>query len=74
MGSRITAAQKTLEDLYTLRWNKKVTIKDILKKMYMDMGMTIIEISKELRVSQGTVSGWLKDFGIPARGWNFPKE
>lgn len=74
MGTRTIATKHTLEELYTLKWNKPVTMRDILKELYMNQNKTILEISKELRVSQGTVSAWLKQHGIPARGWNFPNK
>lgn len=74
MGTRKTYTQKLLEELYSLKWNKEVDMKQILKRLYIDEKRTIYEVSKILKVSQGTVSGWLKHYGIPARGWNFKKK
>ncbi len=58
---------KMIEDFYTLKEGKKMTIRKILYKMYVREDMSIRQIAKILYVSQGTVSNWLKKYGIAAK-------
>ena len=46
-------------------------IREILRELYIDKGMTMKEVSEELCVSIGTISRWLKRYNIPARKITF---
>lgn len=67
MENKKTALQRTIEELYTLKWNREVDIKEILRVLYIEKNMPQSEIAKELRVGVGTVNQWLKDCGIGAK-------
>jgi len=58
---------KMIEDFYTLKYGKKMTIKKILYQLYVKNDMSIRQIAKQLYVSQATVSNWLKKYGIAAK-------
>jgi DNA-binding transcriptional regulator YiaG len=62
-----TANMKLVEELYSLKHNKPMTIAEIMRMLYVDKHMTQKEIAQELHVSVGTVNAWLMKSAISSR-------
>jgi DNA-binding transcriptional regulator YiaG len=62
-----TAREKLIEELYTERYGKPVTIKDIIKTMYINEHKTQKQIANTLHVSVGTVNAWMVKHAIASR-------
>lgn len=62
-----SSTQKLIEELYTERFKKPMTIKDIMVYLYINKEMSLAKIAAELHVSTGTVHNWLVESGITAR-------
>lgn len=54
----MTNLQRLLEMLY------QKPINELLKELYVDRGLTIKQIAKELEISSYAVWSWLKEFDI----------
>jgi transposase-like protein len=67
-GGRMDALQQYITQVYQKKWNKpSLTIKELLRIMYVDKKMSMMSIAKELGISPNTVQRWLKKQGISSR-------
>lgn len=41
---------------------------DILRRLYVDEGLTVAQVGERLGQTKGTISRWLERFGIQTRG------
>jgi hypothetical protein len=49
IGDR-TSTQKLIGDLYSIKWNKEVDIREVIRTLYVDEKKNIHQIAKELHV------------------------
>jgi DNA invertase Pin-like site-specific DNA recombinase len=66
IGDR-TSTQKLIGDLYSIKWNKEVDIREVIRTLYVDEKKNIHQIAKELHVGAGTFHKWLREYQIPVR-------
>lgn len=64
--------KKVLEELYTLKFGKKMTMRKILYHFYVDQDMSIRALAREFHCSQGTISNWLRQYGISGKRYVHP--
>lgn len=62
-----TARQKLIEELYTMKLEKEMSINDVMRYLYIEKGMTQKTMADELHVSVGTINKWLFEAGVPAK-------
>lgn len=54
-----------VERLYRYEWNESnLTFHEVLRRMYLDMDMSVLNISDEIGISVGAVHNYLKQEGI----------
>lgn len=54
-----------VERLYRHEWNESnLTFHEVLRRMYLDMDMSVLNISDEIGISVGAVHNYLKQEGI----------
>lgn len=51
-----------------VRRRRRYDDKDLLTELYVERGMTIAEIARELHATSVTIQKYLKKHGVPARG------
>lgn len=55
---------KMIEKYYSLLWNKEITIKDVIQRMYVEEGLSLRAIANELYISPTTVHNIVKQCGF----------
>lgn len=68
---KLSNMMRCVEEVYTARWGRKVTVQDVLRKFYIDDRMGVRAIGREINIAPMTVSKWLKEFGIDSRKINW---
>ncbi|MGL4774504.1 MAG: hypothetical protein ACRC2K_13165 [Clostridium sp.] len=65
---RIISTEKLAVELYKLKWNtEELNFRDVLMRLYIDEGKTYRELAEIFFVSKGTISSWMKIYGVPVR-------
>jgi DNA-binding transcriptional ArsR family regulator len=68
MEQQVVYRTREMQDLEAA-WGEPMG--DILRRLYLEDGLTVEQVGLRLGKSKGAISRWLERFGIPTRGHGY---